>query len=104
MAVQDGPGRGDALMNGPVDAPGRGVRGIGSLHGRRVVGVQQDQFAGPNQGEVPPLRVTEELLPVRRDRCAEMVGYRLVEVEPGSQPKGSCQVDADLGLIEFLEA
>jgi hypothetical protein len=33
-----------------------------------------------------------------------MVRYRLVEVKPGSQTKGSCQVDADLGLVEFLEA
>ena len=87
-------------MDGPVDAPGRRIRGIRTVHGGRVIGVQQDELAGPDQAEVTPPWVTQKPSTVSRHGGAEVVGHGLVESHARRQAERGCQIDAYLGLVQ----
>ena len=94
--MQENPSRRAPSMDRAVDGPGRRVGGVGTVHHVLVVGIEQHEVAGADRGEMPPSRVHQEALAVRRHRGAEMVADRFMPVELDGEPEGRRQVDPQL--------
>ena len=88
-------------MHAAMDRPGGEVRRIRAVHGRLVVGIEQQQFRGLDAREMPPARVHQELLAVGRYGQAEVIGHRLVPVKLDGQPKCRRKVDTQLPFVGF---
>ena len=65
-----------------VQAPGGRIGRVGAVHGFGIIGIDQQQFAGADAGEMPAVRVHQEPRAVVGHRVAEVVGDALVHVQP----------------------
>ena len=81
-----------------MQVPGGGVWRTGACDRGFVARVQQQQLAGTDAREMPSVRIHQEAAAVFRDGKAEMVGDRLVPVEPGRPAKCRGQVGTGLGF------
>jgi hypothetical protein len=80
-------------VNRAMQPPGRGIGRAGPVHRFRVVGIQQQQVRGPDSGEVHLVGIHQEPRAVTADRKAEMIGHRLVHVQPRGPAEGRRHVD-----------
>jgi len=58
----------------------------GAPHRFRVVGIEQQQVAGADGGEMLPARVQQEATTVSGNTGAEVIGHGLVPVELDGEP------------------
>ena len=77
-----------------MQRPGRGIGRIRARHRLAIFGIEQQEIARPDPGEVPSPRVHQEFRPRFVDGDAEVVGDRFVHVEPGRPAKCARQRDS----------
>ena len=68
-----------------------------------VVGIEQQQIARLDRGKMLPARIEQELAPIRRDRCAEMIADRLAPAEAMAKPEGSGKILTQRGQRRIVE-
>ena len=97
--VQDAARARDRAVNGAVDAPGRRVGRVRAVHRVFVVGVEAEEIARLEAGEMPPARIHQKSPAVVAEREAEMIGDRFVPVVADGEAESGGEIDARLPLI-----
>ena len=95
--MQDDPRLRQHPVQRAMHGPGRGVGGILTVHDIRVVGIEQQQIARLDRGEMLPARIEQEFPPIGRNSGTEVVADRLAPAEAMAKPEGSRQVLAQRG-------
>jgi hypothetical protein len=98
VRVQDAACLRQATVQDRMQVPRGRVGRVGALGQGIVTRIQQQQFAGAHARKMSSGRIHQEVATVGRNRNAEMVGDRLVPVQPGPPAQGGRQVDAGLGF------
>ena len=81
-------------MHPAMQPPGRGVGGIGARHNCRIIGVEQQHVGCADAGKMHLVGVHQELCAFRVHGQREMVGHRLVHVQPRGPAKGGGKLNA----------
>jgi len=94
---------GDVAMDGAMQAPGRRIGRIGTGQRFGIVGVDQKQVAGLDAREMHLVRVHQEFRAVLVDGQREMVGDRLMHVQPRRPAEGGSEVDPLLVIRQVAQ-
>lgn len=91
-----------APMDRPVQPPSGCIWCIRSIQNIRIVCIQLQQLGRADAREMRLVGIDQELRAICVDGKAEMVGDRLVHIQPRGPPKGSSKFDALLPVAQIL--